>query len=129
MYLCPTPISWYAKKQNTIARCSTAAEYRSSAHTATELSWVRTLLKDLRIYLPACPSIWCDNIFAVALASNPVFHARTKHVEVDYHFIWENVLRKDLSIHHISTQDNVADIFTKGIHPKRFYLLSSKLGG
>ena len=81
------------------------------------------LLKDLRIFLPTRPMLWCDNISVISLAANPVFHARTKHVEVDYHFIREKVLQKAMEIRYVNTIDQVADIFTKGLHPRRSQFL------
>ena len=57
------------------------------AHATAELYWIRMLLRDLHVYLPQAPTLWCDNLGAIALASNPIFHSRTKHIEVDYHFI------------------------------------------
>uniref|UniRef100_A0A5B6Z4V3 Reverse transcriptase Ty1/copia-type domain-containing protein n=1 Tax=Davidia involucrata TaxID=16924 RepID=A0A5B6Z4V3_DAVIN len=127
LFLGPNLISWSSKKQPTVARSSTEAEYRSLTYTAADLSWVRMLLQDLRVSLPSPPLLWCDNISAISLASNPVFHARTKHIEVDYHFIREKVLNKELQIHHISTLDQVADIFTKSLPSHRFQYLQSKL--
>jgi hypothetical protein len=62
-------------------------------------------MKELQLYLYSPPIIWCDNIRALALASNPVFHAKTKHVEIDYHFIREKVVNKDILVKHISTKD------------------------
>jgi hypothetical protein len=79
-----------------------------------KLLWIRILLKELRVFLPTPPILWCDNVSALALASNPVYHARTKHIEVDYHFIHEKVLNGDLVLKFISTLDQAADIFTKG---------------
>lgn len=70
--------------------------------------------------------LWCDNLSALALASNPVFHARTKHIEVDYHFIREKVLNHDVLLKFISTGDQVADIFTKGLSSACFLFLKSK---
>lgn len=87
VFLGHSPISWSAKNQSTVARSSTEAEYRSLAHTAIELSWLRSLLQALHVLLTDCPLLWCDNVSATSLASNPIFHARTEHVEVDYHFI------------------------------------------
>ena len=72
------------------------------------------------------PKLWCDKISALAIALNPVFHARTKHVEVDYHFFRERVLHCDLQIHYIATSDQLADIFTKSLSSSRFQLLRSK---
>jgi hypothetical protein len=73
------------------------------------------------------PVVWCDNVSALALASNPVFHARTKHIEVDYHFIREKVLNQDILFSFISTADQLADVFTKGLSTARFHFLKSKL--
>lgn len=94
IYLGTNLISWSAKKQATVARSSTEAEYKALANTTAELMWLSQVLKDLHVSVPSVPIIWCDNISAIALASNPVFHARTKHVEVDFHFIREKVVQK-----------------------------------
>ncbi|CAN6680123.1 unnamed protein product [Malus baccata var. baccata] len=92
VYLGPNLISWSAKKQHTVARSSIEAEYRSLAHTAAELTWICKILKDVTFPLRQDPRLWCENVSAISLASNPVFHARTKHVEIDYHYIRELVL-------------------------------------
>lgn len=64
------------------------------AFATTELSWLRMLLKELQVPLLSPPKIWCDNLGAIALSSNPIYHGRTKHVEIDYHFIREKILHK-----------------------------------
>jgi hypothetical protein len=127
VFLGHNPITWLAKKQHTISRSSTEAEYRSLAIGAAELAWLRQVLCDLKLFLPSAPLIWCDNTSALALASNPVFHGRTKHIEVDYHFVRENVVRGDLLLQFISTHDQLADIFTKALPSTRFLQLCSKL--
>lgn len=71
--------------------------------------------------------IWCDNLSAIALASSPVYHARTKHVEIDYHFIREKVLSKDILVQHVGSNDQLADIFTKPLPVARFLFLKNKL--
>jgi hypothetical protein len=71
------------------------------------------LLKELGIHSPPCAQLWCDNIGATYLASNPVFHARMKHIEIDLHFVPERVARKLLEVRPVSTKDQVADGFTK----------------
>ena len=120
-------ISWCAKKQPTVARSSFEAEYRALAQASAELSWLTMLLVDLHIP-PSCPPIlWCDNISAISLASNPVFHARTKHIEVDYHFVREKVCAKSLVVRYVPTQLQLADIFTKPLATARFQELLSKL--
>jgi transposase InsO family protein len=120
-------ISWSAKKQPVVSRSSTEAEYRSLAIVTAKLYWLRMLFCELLIPLRAAPVIWCDNVSALALATNPVYHARTKHIEVDYHFVREKVLNKDVSLAFISTDDQLADVFTKGLSVARFLLLKSKL--
>jgi hypothetical protein len=77
--------------------------------------WVQTLLKEIGIQVPATAKLWCDNLGAKYLSSNPVFHAGTKHIEVDYHFVRERVLRRLLQIDFVPTGDQVADGFTKAI--------------
>ncbi|KAM1014252.1 hypothetical protein TB2_044093 [Malus domestica] len=120
-------ISWCAKKQTTVARSSTEAEYRSLAHTAAELTWVCKVLKDFGFSLSATPTLWCDNISAISLASNPIFHARTKHVEIDYHYIRELVLANLVRVQYVCSQDQIADIHTKSLSKSRFQFLQSKL--
>jgi hypothetical protein len=92
-----------------------------------ELYWLQMLFKDLALPLLSRPIIWCDNIGALALASNPVFHDRTKHIEVDMHFIREKVTNKDVCLKFISTIDQIVDIFTKGLSSTRFNFLKAKL--
>jgi hypothetical protein len=127
VFLGSNPITWSTKKQLTVSRSSTEAEYRALASASAELCWLHTLIKDLGIFLSDPPILWCDNVSALAIASNPVFHARTKHIEVDFHFIRERVIRKDLQVKFVSTMDQLADIFTKGLSSPRFHDLQSKL--
>ena len=110
-----SPISWSAKKRGTVSRSSIEAEYRALASTTTELYWIRMLLCDFGLFLPHPPLLWCDNVSALAIATNPVFHARTKHIEVDYHFVREKVLRCDVMLKFISTHDQLVDLFTKSL--------------
>ena len=70
-------------------------------------------MKDLHIPIVHTPVIWCDNIGAISLASNPIFHPQTKHIEVNYHYLREKVMRKELVVWFISTIDQLEDIFTK----------------
>uniref|UniRef100_A0A2N9FD48 Integrase catalytic domain-containing protein n=1 Tax=Fagus sylvatica TaxID=28930 RepID=A0A2N9FD48_FAGSY len=94
---------------------------------AAEVAWIRMLLRDLHVFLSECPLIWCDNTSAISLASNPVFHARTKHVKVDYHFVRERVVRGDLKVPFIPTVDQLADLLTKALPIPRFVQLANKL--
>jgi hypothetical protein len=97
------------------------------AMVTAKLYWLRMVLKDLQISITAPPLLWCDNLGAIALASNPVYHARTKHIEVDYHFIREKILNKDISLSFISTCDHPTNTFTKGLTSSRFLFLRDKL--
>jgi histone deacetylase 1/2 len=106
-------VSWSARKQATVSRSSTEAEYKAVANATAEIMWIQTLLMELGIHAPRAAKLWCDNIGAKYLSANPVFHARTKHIEVDYHFVRERVARKLLDIEYVSTKDQVADGFTK----------------
>lgn len=127
VFLGPNLVSWCAKKQHTVARSSTEAEYRSLAHTAADVTWLQQLLVELHVSSSQIPVIWCDNLSAIALASNPIFHARTKHVEIDYHFIREKVLAKQIVVQHVGTSDQIADVFTKSLSVARFDFLKAKL--
>ena len=126
IYLGYNPISWRAQKHRTVSRSSTEAEYRQLAYTAAEISWLRSLLKDLGVSTTT-PIIWRDNISSISLASNPVFHARTKHLLVDYHYVRDKVVCKELDVSYICTTDQVADVFTKGLSSACFKLLANKL--
>ncbi|KAA0047933.1 putative mitochondrial protein [Cucumis melo var. makuwa] len=126
-FLGSNPISWYSKKQSTVSRSSTEAEYRSLATTTADLYWIRQLLCDLHVPLKTTPTLWCDNVFAISLVHNPVFHARTKHIEIDYHFVREKVFRKDISIRYISSNNQLVDILTKPLLSPTFLHLGDKL--
>ncbi|GFZ14648.1 hypothetical protein Acr_24g0008380 [Actinidia rufa] len=127
VFLGPNIISWSAKKQPTVARSSTEAEYIAIAQAAAELAWLRMLLTGLGINTFVSPTLWCDNLSTISLASNPVFHARTKYIEVDYHYIREQVVAKNLVLQHISSTDQVDDVLTKPLSSTRFIYLQSKL--
>ncbi|PKU73330.1 Retrovirus-related Pol polyprotein from transposon TNT 1-94 [Dendrobium catenatum] len=120
-------VAWSVKKQTTVARSSTEAEYRALASAATEVIWTRTLLQELGHPQSEPTKLYCDNISAIALANNPVFHARTKHIEVDCHFIRECIKNNSINVHHISTKDQIADLFTKALPTATFHHLSNKL--
>jgi histone deacetylase 1/2 len=82
-------VSWSARKQATVSRSSTESEYKAMANATAEIMWVQTLLKELEVKNPHAAKLWCDNLGAKYLSANPVFHARTKHIEVDFHFVRE----------------------------------------
>lgn len=113
VFLGPNLISWSSRKQPTVSRSSTEAEYKALANGTAEAIWVQSLLKELRVCQPRPPVLWCDNLGATYLTANPVFHARTKHIEVDFHFVRERVAMGALDVRFISSNDQIADGFTK----------------
>jgi histone deacetylase 1/2 len=114
-------------KQPTVSRSSTEAEYKSVANATAEIMWVQSLLKELGIFLKHPLSLWCDNLSATYLAVNPIFHARTKHIEVDYHFVRERVARKALDVRFVSTHDQLADVLTKPLVVQSFVKFRNNL--
>ena len=120
-------ISWRSKKQTVVAHSSTEAEYRALAATTAELIWLRWLLQDLGIDCSAATQLHCDNQSVIQIAHNDVFHERTKHIEIDCHFIRQHVLQGTITLQSVSSQDQLADIFTKPLSPGPFRVLTFKL--
>ena len=102
-----TLISWKSDKRHTVARSSTEAEYKALADGTAEVIWLQYLLTDLQVPSVSAPTIWCDNLGATYLSANPIFHARTKHVEVDYHFVRDRVAKKEIQICFVPSQVNL----------------------
>ncbi|WMV07775.1 hypothetical protein MTR67_001160, partial [Solanum verrucosum] len=128
IYLGANCISWTSKKQTTVARSSAEAEYRALASTAAEMTWILYLLHDLGVFLRSVPTLYCDNMSALYMTVNPVMHARTKHVEMDYHFVREKVARGQLLTQFVTSKDQLADIHTKALTKQVFSGFRSKLG-
>jgi inhibitor of KinA sporulation pathway (predicted exonuclease) len=97
------------------SRSSTEAKYKAMDNATVELMWVRFILQELHIMSPQTAHLWCGNMDAKYLSSNLVFHGRMKHIEVDYHFIRDQVMKHLLDDHFILTNDQVADSFTKAL--------------
>ena len=113
-------VSWNARKQSTMYRSSTESEYKAIADATAEVMWLQTLLRELNVNSPRAAKLWCDNMGVKYLSANPVFHARTKHIEVDYHFVRERVAQGLLDIEFISSGDQVADGLTKALSVRLF---------
>ncbi|KAI3764159.1 hypothetical protein L2E82_14162 [Cichorium intybus] len=108
-------ISWSSKRQPTISRSSAEAEYRGVANVVSETCWIRNLMLELHIPQTTATLVFCDNVSTVYLSCNPVQHQRTKHIELDIHFVREKVARGQVRVFHIPSRYQVADIFTKGL--------------
>ncbi|PKU80445.1 Retrovirus-related Pol polyprotein from transposon TNT 1-94 [Dendrobium catenatum] len=126
-YLGDSLISWTVKKQRTVSRSSTESEYRALAELTTDIAWLRRLLTEFGISQNYPTDLYCDNMSAIALANNPVFHSRTKHIEIDQKFVRDHIQLNNIRLHPISTIDQVADIFTKSLSTQRFITLRDKL--
>lgn len=119
-------VSWQTKKQHTVARSSAEAEYRALTYTTCEIIWLRQLLKEMHINIPA-PKLFTDISSATAIVTNPVLHQRTKHIEIDIHTIRDKVLQKEIEIQRVNTKENIVDNFTKNVTEYLFNYLRQKL--
>jgi hypothetical protein len=108
-------ISWGSKKQPTVALSSTEGEYMASAQSTREAVWLRQLLTDIGQKTSTPTTLFIDNQSAIAIARNPTFHARSKHIEVRHHFVREKLADNTINLEYIPTNDQVADILTKGL--------------
>ncbi|KAL3629467.1 hypothetical protein CASFOL_026689 [Castilleja foliolosa] len=118
-------VSWSSKKQQCVSRSSTEAEYRSLAQVTSEISWIKYLLDELKVVQTKVPQIWIDNQSAIYLSSNPVLHARTKHIELNYHFVREKVAAGLVRVDYVPSADQSADILTKPLSLQFFTKLRS----
>ncbi|KAL0385494.1 UNVERIFIED_CONTAM: Retrovirus-related Pol polyprotein from transposon RE1 [Sesamum radiatum] len=121
-------ISWKTKKQTTVARSTAEAEYRSLGSTVCELQWITYLLADLQVHVLTPIFLYCDNQAAIYIVANPVFHERTKHLEIDCHLVRDKFKAGFVLPLHISGSDQLADVFTKSLSGSHFSTLLSKLG-
>jgi hypothetical protein len=108
-------VSWSAKRQTVVSRFSAEVEYHAVANGMTEATWLRQLLHELQTPPSRCTLVYCDNISVVYIFINPVQHQRTKHVEIDLHFVRENIAIGQVCVLHVSTTSQFTDIFTKGL--------------
>lgn len=127
VFLGDSLISWRSKKQSVVARSSAEAEYRAMATTTADIVWLRWILADLGISLPAPTPMYCDNKSAIQIARNSVFHERTKHIEIDCHFVRHHLQHGTLSLPYVKSQLQLADFFTKSHTIQRFRFLLGKL--
>ena len=120
-------VSWRSKKQSTVAKSTTEAEYVALSQATQEAIWLRRLLSDLGCKADGPTLIKEDNQGAIEIARNPKFHNRTKHIDMTFHFIRERIASKDIKVEYCSTHDMIADIMTKALPKDRFEKLRSLL--
>lgn len=128
IFLGESPVSWKTKKQTVVARSSAEAEYRAMALTTCEVTWLSTLLKDLCIHNLSPTILKCDNQAAISIAANPVMHERTKHIDIDCHYVRDQVASGRIVTEHVSSTNQVADIMTKILPVKLHQSHVTKLG-
>lgn len=127
VYLGSSLISWKSKKQAVVSRSSTEAEYRSLALATCELIWIQQLLRDLLVHVTGPAKLYCNNKSAIHIATNPVFHERTKHIEIDCHTVRDQLKAGRLKMFHVSTGNQLADTLTKPLHPGPFHSLLQRM--
>ncbi|MCO5568107.1 hypothetical protein L7F22_021803 [Adiantum nelumboides] len=117
-------ISWLSKKQPTVVTSSCEVECKATV----EYVWLRRLMADLDVGQDTAKTIYTDSQSALAVARNPVFHARTKHIEVHYHYVRERLSAREISLAYVPTQDNLADLFTKALSREKLEAFRKALG-
>ncbi|XP_059638620.1 uncharacterized mitochondrial protein AtMg00810-like [Cornus florida] len=115
---------WCSKKQPIVTLSTYEAEYVAATSCICQAIWLRNLLKELHMLQKESTEIFVDNKSAIALAKNPVFHERSKHIDTRFHFIRECITKKEVELKFIKSQDQVADIFTKPLKFADFHKLS-----
>ena len=121
-------VSWNSRKQALVSLSTTESEYVAVTHAAKEAIWIRMFLGDILCPLTKPMVLYCDNQSAIAVAKNDQYHARTKHIDIRYHFIRESISREIIEIRYCPTENMVADIFTKALPVKTFEHLRTLLG-
>ena len=114
--------TWYhgVLRNKQLSRSSTEAEYKALANATTEIIWLQSMLKELGVTQVQAPCLWCDNLGPAYLSANLVFHARTKHIEIDFHFVRERVANKQLDVRFIHSGDQIGDGITKALPTQSF---------
>lgn len=121
-------VSWKSNKQNVVSRSSAESEYRATAQSVCEVMWIYQLLNEVGLNISLPIKLWCDNQAALYIASNPVFHERTKHIEIDCHFVREKIQQGLISTGFVKTGERLGDLFTKALNGVRVDYLCNKLG-
>src|SRR5947207_3011429 len=116
-------MSWSSKKQSSVALSSTESEYMALLHALKEQIWIKRLLNEMGYNIDDQNIIYTDSQSAIALAQNPKHHARTKHIDIQYHFVRNCVEDGRLKLKYCSTEDMVADGLTKALAPERHWTL------
>ncbi|KAI4302222.1 hypothetical protein MLD38_038000 [Melastoma candidum] len=120
-------ISWFSKKQTSVALSTAEAKYIAAASCCAQLLWMKQQLEDYGLSFAEIP-IMCDNTSAIQLTRNPVYYSRSKHIELRHHFLRDNVQQGSVSVKYVNTDQQLADIFTKPVDQEKFFYLRNELG-
>jgi len=123
-----TAFTWMSKKQPIVTLSTCEAEYVAATSCVCHAIWLRNLVKELKFQMEGPMEIFVDNKSAIALAKNPVFHERSKHIDTRFHFIQDCIMKKEVELKYIKSQDQAADIFTKPLKLETFIKMRSLLG-
>ena len=127
-YLGKSLVSWHSKKQESVALSTAEAEFIAATATCTQVLWMKRQIEDLKVQCQSPIIIKCDNQSAINISKNPVQHSRTKHIDIKYHFLKDQVAQNVVKLEFISTNEQVADIFTKPLPKDVFERLRVLLG-
>ena len=121
-------VSWSSKKQPTVSLSSTESEHKALTNATCEAIWLWRILVDLEEAKSGSTCINCDNQSDIKLTHNPIYPARTKHIELQYHFVGEKIESNEIDLIFCNTKDNMVDIFSKPLGKIKFEIFRSKLG-
>ena len=127
IYLGDNLISWSSKKQSVVSKSSVESEYRAMALASAEITWICSVLKELGVKLNCTPLLLSDSTSAAAIATNPVLHSKTKHIEIDIHFVRDKIEKKEIKITFVSSNDQTTDVLTKPLTYSKFSFFRNKL--
>jgi hypothetical protein len=120
-------ISWFSQKQNSVALSTTEVEYIAAGSSCSQLVWMKQMLKEYNVQQDVL-TLYCDNLSAINISKIPIQHRRTKHIDIRHHFIRDLVEENIVTLEHVTTEEQIANIFTKALDAKQFEKLRGKLG-
>lgn len=120
-------ISWFSKKQNCVSLSTVEAEYITAESSCSQLVWMKQMPKEYNVEQNVL-TLYCDNLSVINISKNHIQHSRTKHIDIRHHFIKDFVEEKVVTLEHVDTKEQLADIFTKALDAKLFVKVRGNLG-